>query len=166
MMIRLIYASTATDGVDLNEFKRILSTAQNNNGQRDLTGMLIFNSKVFLQALEGSRESVNDLYAKLTKDPRHYNLVLLKMEYITERRWSEWSMGFAAPSANNKALFLKHSTQSTFNPYGMSPDAAEKLLIELSTNLVAVQNQAANSDASNDGDAKDAKPSVFGRFFR
>jgi Sensors of blue-light using FAD len=48
MMIRLIYASTATDGVDLNEFKRILSTAQNNNGQRDLTGMLIFNSKVFL----------------------------------------------------------------------------------------------------------------------
>jgi hypothetical protein len=165
MMIRLIYASTATDGVDLNEFKRILSTAQNNNGQRDLTGMLIFNSKVFLQALEGSREAVNDLYAKLTKDPRHYNLVLLKMEYITERRWSEWSMGFAAPSANNKALFLKHSTQSSFNPYGMEPDSAERLLIELSNNLVAVQGQA-NTEASNDGEAKEAKPSVFGRFFR
>jgi Sensors of blue-light using FAD len=164
MMIRLIYASTATDGVDLNEFKRILSTAQNNNAQRDLTGMLIFNSKVFLQALEGSRESVNDLYTKLTKDPRHYNLVLLKMEYIQERKWSEWSMGFAAPSANNKALFLRHSTQSTFNPYGMQPDAAEKLLIELSGSTVGLQQQP-GAEASNDADPKE-KASVFGRFFR
>ncbi len=163
MMIRLIYASTATDGVDLNEFKRILSTAQTNNGNRDLTGMLIFNSKVFLQALEGSRESVNDLYSKLTKDPRHYNLVLLKMEYIQERRWAEWSMGFAAPSANNKALFLRHSNQSTFNPYGMHPDSAEKLLVELSQSLVAMQPAA---DASNDEESRAAKPSVFSKFFR
>jgi Sensors of blue-light using FAD len=165
MMIRLIYASTATDGVDLNEFKRILSTAQTNNGQRDLTGMLIFNSKVFMQGLEGSREAVNDLYNKLSKDPRHYNLVLLKMEYIQERRWAEWSMGFAAPSASNKALFLRHSSQSTFNPYGMEPDAAEKLLVELSSGIVAVQQQAAG-DASNDGEAKPEKAGVFGRFFR
>jgi hypothetical protein len=162
MMIRLIYASTATDGVDLNEFKRILSTAQNNNGQRDLTGMLVFNSKVFLQGLEGSRESVNDLYAKLTKDPRHYNLVMLKMEYIQERKWAEWSMGFAAPSANNKALFLRHSTQSTFNPYGMSGDAAEKLLLELSGSTVGLQQQA----PAEEGEAKGEKASVFGRFFR
>ena len=51
MLIRLLYASTAQEGVDLNEFKRILSQAQTNNDQRDLPGMLAFNSKLFLQAL-------------------------------------------------------------------------------------------------------------------
>ena len=59
MLIRLLYASTAQEGVDLNEFKRILSQAQTNNDQRDLTGMLAFNSKLFLQALEGARDQVN-----------------------------------------------------------------------------------------------------------
>lgn len=47
MLIRLIYASTAQDGVDLNEFKRTLLQAQTNNHRRDLTGMLAFNSKIF-----------------------------------------------------------------------------------------------------------------------
>jgi Sensors of blue-light using FAD len=50
VLIRLVYVSTAVDSVDLNEFKKILATAQNNNAARDLSGMLAFNSKVFLKA--------------------------------------------------------------------------------------------------------------------
>ena len=77
MLIRLVYASTAQSGVDLNEFKRILLQAQANNHRRDLTGMLAFNSKIFLQALEGSRDQVNELYAKLIRDPRHHTVTVL-----------------------------------------------------------------------------------------
>lgn len=51
MLIRLIYASTVRDGVDLNELKRILAQSQANNQRRDLTGILAFNSKIVLQAL-------------------------------------------------------------------------------------------------------------------
>lgn len=138
MLIRLIYASTASDNVDLNEFKSILLQAQTNNYQRDLTGMLAFNSKIFLQALEGSRKQVNELYAKLMLDPRHHTVTILGYKEIAERHWSSWSMGFAAPNSNNRALFLKYSQQSTFNPYGMLADATEKMLMELSDTTIAM----------------------------
>ena len=135
MLIRLVYASIAENSVDMTEFKKILETAQKNNAARDLTGMLAFNSKIFLQALEGSRELVNDLYAKLMADPRHRNLLVLKYEEVAERHWNDWSMGFASASSANRALFLKHSMQSVFNPYAMTGDAALNLLMDLSSHV-------------------------------
>lgn len=138
MLIRLVYASTAQSGVDLNEFKRILLQAQANNHRRDLTGMLAFNSKIFLQALEGSREQINDLYAKLLRDPRHTTVTLLNYKEIEERHWANWSMGFAAPNTDNRALFLKYSQQSIFNPYNMKADAVEKMLMELASTAIAL----------------------------
>jgi Sensors of blue-light using FAD len=138
MLIRLVYASTAQSGVDLNEFKRILLQAQANNHRRDLTGMLAFNSKIFLQALEGSREQINDLYAKLIRDPRHTSVTLLNYKEIEERHWANWSMGFAAPNTDNRALFLKYSQQSIFNPYNMKADAVEKMLMELASTAIAL----------------------------
>lgn len=142
MLIRLIYASTAQEGVDLNEFKRILLQAQTNNHRRDLTGMLAFNSKIFLQALEGARDQVNDLYARLIRDPRHHTVTMLGYKEIEERHWSNWSMGFAAPNADNRALFLKYSQQSTFNPYGMKAEATEKMLMDLAKTTIAMSNPA------------------------
>ena len=138
MLIRLIYASTAQDGVDLNEFKRILLQAQTNNHRRDLTGMLAFNSKIFLQALEGARDQVNELYAKLIRDPRHHGVTMLGYKEIEERHWASWSMGFAAPNSDNRALFLKYSQQSVFNPYGMKAEATEKMLMELASTTIAM----------------------------
>lgn len=138
MLIRLVYASTAQSGVDLNEFKRILLQAQTNNHRRDLTGMLAFNSKIFLQALEGSRDEINDLYARLMRDPRHKTVTLLGYKEIEERHWANWSMGFAAPNTDNRALFLKYSQQSVFNPYNMKADAVEKMLMELATTAIAL----------------------------
>ena len=131
MLVRLIYASTATENVGMTEFKGILQQSQVNNNRRDLTGVLAFNSKIFLQGLEGSREEVNDLYTRLLRDPRHHTVAILEYAEIEEREWAQWSMGFAAPSADNRALFLKYSGQSVFNPYAMGGAAVKKLLGEL-----------------------------------
>ena len=131
MLVRLIYASTATEGVGMTEFKGILQQSQANNTRRDLTGVLAFNSKIFLQGLEGSREQINDLYSRLMRDTRHHTVAILEYAEIEERDWAQWSMGFAAQSADNRALFLKYSGQSVFNPYAMSGSAVKKLLGEL-----------------------------------
>lgn len=131
MLVRLIYASTATEGVGMTEFKGILQQSQANNNRRDLTGVLAFNSKVFLQGLEGTREQVNALYTRLLRDTRHHTVAILEYAEIDEREWAQWSMGFAAPSADNRALFLKYSGQSVFNPYAMRGSAVKKLLGEL-----------------------------------
>lgn len=163
MLIRLIYASTAQDGVDVNEFKRILLQAQTNNHRRDLTGMLAFNSKIFLQALEGARDQVNELYAKLIRDPRHHSVTMLGYKEIEERHWASWSMGFAAPNSDNRALFLKYSQQSTFNPYGMKADATEKMLMELANTAIAVSTlpPALETTAMPAGDG-----GIFARFLK
>ena len=131
MLVRLIYASTAAENVGMTEFKGILQQSQVNNNRRDLTGVLAFNSKIFLQGLEGSREEVNELYTRLLRDTRHHTVAVLEYAEIEEREWAQWSMGFAAPSADNRALFLKYSGQSVFNPYAMGGGAVKKLLGEL-----------------------------------
>jgi hypothetical protein len=161
VLIRLVYVSTAQEAVDLAEFKRILLQAQGNNQRRDLTGMLAFNSKIFLQALEGARDQVNDLYARILRDPRHHSLALLKYSEIEERHWSNWSMGFAAPNADNRALFLKHSSQSVFNPYVMRADAAEKMLIELSSTAISM-----TPPAPAEAPAPAQEGGIFARFLK
>lgn len=166
MLIRLTYASTAQDGVDLNEFKSILLQAQTNNQRRDLTGMLAFNSKIFLQALEGSRDQVNDLYARLMRDPRHNTVTLLGYREIEERHWSKWSMGFAAPNSDNRALFLKYSQQSIFNPYSMKADAIEKMLMELSNTTIALAASAPVQSPMPEVAATPVETGIFARFLK
>ena len=163
MLIRLIYASTAQPGVDLNEFKQILLQSQTNNNRRDLTGMLAFNSKIFLQVLEGARDVVNDLYGRLLRDQRHNAVTMVSYKEIEERKWAQWSMGFAPLKAENRALFLKYSNQSIFNPYGMTADATEKMLIELSSTTIALAPPAPVLAAVK---PPVAEPGVFARFLK
>lgn len=143
MLTRIIYCSTATEGVDIKEFKQILETAQKNNAANDLTGMLMFNSRIFLQVLEGDREQVNRLYNTLEKDPRHANLMILKYERIHSRQWAQWSMSFAPASASNRAVYLKYSVNSQFNPYLMEGDAVEEMMLELTDTTLSMSQEKA-----------------------
>ncbi len=160
MLVRLIYASTATEGVGLTEFRGILQQSQVNNHKRDLTGVLAFNSKIFLQGLEGSREQVNELYSRLLRDKRHHTVAMLEYAEIDEREWAQWSMGFAAPSADNRALFLKYSGQSVFNPYGMRGNAVKKMLGELAGKSITMGPPGERGDGAAPAGSKPAPPAT------
>jgi hypothetical protein len=56
-LVRLIYASTVADTFKPTDIECILTTARKKNKQHGLTGMLCFNSRYFLQCLEGSRSA-------------------------------------------------------------------------------------------------------------
>jgi hypothetical protein len=138
MLIRLLYVSTAHKNVDLDEFRAILAQAQTNNEARDLTGVLAFNSKMFLQALEGARDQVNAWYGKLLRDPRHHSVTMLSLQDIEQRKWANWSMGFVAPNSANRSLMLKYSQSSAFDPYKMPAETALQMLQELAATTVGV----------------------------
>jgi Sensors of blue-light using FAD len=89
----------------MNEFKTVFATAQKNSTQRDITGMLVFNSNVFLQCLEGDRDALNEPYVKLVRDPRHSRLAILSFEQVRTRHFADWSMAFTPLNASNRALF-------------------------------------------------------------
>jgi hypothetical protein len=130
-LVRLTYASRSRETMTAERLTEILEQAQRNNLARGITGILCFNHDVFVQSIEGSRSTINRLYNALLADPRHYNLQAMEMCEITERQWAEWSMGYAVPTSNNRATFLKHSPMPSFEPYAMRSQAVLKLLGEL-----------------------------------
>ena len=91
--VRLVYWSTARPGLDEVELQRILAVSRVRNPRHHLTGVLLFQRGRFVQALEGERDHVVDLYTRVVNDPRHRGCVLLGVEPIAERAFGHWSMG-------------------------------------------------------------------------
>ena len=98
----------------------------------DITGMLVFNSRHFLQVLEGERQRLSDLYTRLVQDTRHHLLLLLGSETLGERLFADWPMGFAAGDAVSAALYRRFSAVGHFDPSALSGPAALGLLLEFS----------------------------------
>jgi hypothetical protein len=92
MLIRLIYSSKPVGPHTAALTDSILRKARAWNSQNDITGVLCEGQGVYLQALEGERRTVSQLYARIHADPRHKDLELLYCESITERRYPGWSM--------------------------------------------------------------------------
>lgn len=89
---QLVYISQATRKMSSTELNNILSTAKNNNHGIDVTGSLFYNGGWFLQVLEGPLATLNALYNKIEKDPRHKNSRILYNEPAKFRTFTRWSM--------------------------------------------------------------------------
>jgi hypothetical protein len=93
-MYYLIYISTAIKLMNQQELCEILTVSRKNNVQNDITGILLYSEGIFLQALEGSKSSVNEVYSKIEKDKRHKNLIILITGESDNRMFPNWSMAF------------------------------------------------------------------------
>jgi hypothetical protein len=70
-----------------------LATSRTHNPACGITGILCYGAGIFLQAIEGGRGAVSELYNHISRDPRHKDVVLLDFEEISERRFGGWTMG-------------------------------------------------------------------------
>ena len=131
MLVRLLYASRATDEVSQDELLAILKKSRTNNLHAGVTGVLCYSSGVFLQVLEGGRAQVSGLYNRITTDKRHKDVVLLAYEEIGERSFVGWSMGQVNLSRLNPSLLLKYSDKAVLDPYSVSGKASMALFTEL-----------------------------------
>jgi Sensors of blue-light using FAD len=131
MLVRLMYASRATDSVDHEALLAILRQSKAGNAQLGITGVLCFSEGIFLQVLEGGRMPVNALYNRIAADKRHRDVVLLTYEEIGERSFAGWSMGQVNLARLNPALLLKYSETATLDPYAVSGQVSMALFEEL-----------------------------------
>lgn len=69
-LTRLVYASTISESFTPDDIESILIAARKNNIKTNVTGILCFNRKYFLQCLEGSRTAVNKTYHHILNDPK------------------------------------------------------------------------------------------------
>ena len=130
MLVRLLYASRAVDPQP-SVIESILAQSRQFNPSTGITGILVYGGGIFLQAIEGGRAAVSELYAHIQKDPRHKDVVLLHYEEISERRYRGWTMGQVNLSKLNTSVVLKYSELPVLNPYAVSGQVSLALLEEL-----------------------------------
>ena len=131
MLVRLLYVSRAVDKDSAKAIESIRETSRAHNLSNGITGVLCYGGGVFLQAIEGGRESVNTLYNHIVADKRHTDVALLHYEEITERRFGGWTMGTVNLAKLNTSIVLKYSERPEFDPYKVSGKVSLALLEEL-----------------------------------
>jgi hypothetical protein len=130
MLVRLLYASRALDRSDA-AIEAILSQSRNFNPTSGITGILCYGGGIFLQAIEGGRSPVSELYGHIQQDKRHKDVVLLHYEEISERRFGGWTMGQVNMSKINTSILLKYAEKPELDPYSVSGKVSLALLEEL-----------------------------------
>ncbi len=130
MLVRLLYASRAVDPAE-NSIDDILSQSRQYNPSSGITGILCYGGGIFLQAIEGGRSAVSELYGHIQKDARHKDIVLLHFEEITERRFGGWTMGQVNMAKINSSILLKYAERPELDPYSVSGKVSLALLEEL-----------------------------------
>lgn len=64
------------------------------NKEQQITGLLLYNSKSFIQIIEGPKDNIHNLFEIISNDPRHYGIVKILEEKIKTRSFPDWSMGY------------------------------------------------------------------------
>lgn len=130
MLVRLLYASRAVD-TSPEAIEAILSQSRHHNPATGITGILCYGAGIFLQAIEGGRMAVSELYGHIQRDPRHKDVMLLDYEEISERRFGGWTMGQVNLSKLHHSVLLKYSERAELDPYSVSGKVSFALLEDL-----------------------------------
>jgi Sensors of blue-light using FAD len=93
-LFRIVYVSTAVPGLDARDIERLLNISQSNNDERFITGYLVHNGTSFMQLIEGPFDEVDEIYARILRDPRHSGVVRIQAEWTSARVFPNWSMNY------------------------------------------------------------------------
>jgi hypothetical protein len=92
-MKRIKYVSQFARDLRPEDIDALVAQAASNNAARQVTGILMSSGRVFFQILEGPEAAVDDLFARISADPRHRDVLLLAVEGdIPSRYFPDWSM--------------------------------------------------------------------------
>ncbi len=93
-MVELIYQSLSTRELSTQELISLTNAYRSANERYEITGVLIYHNRTFVQLLEGEEQAINNLFDNIKKDPLNTNVKLSWKSEIEERGFSEWSMAF------------------------------------------------------------------------
>lgn len=129
MIYQTAYFSSASASMTENDVAVILADAQVKNKILGVTGMLLLMDQVFFQVLEGDKDVVEALIARIEKNPLHGGLIRVHSAEREERLFPSWSMGF------EKFVYgVTPGTASGEMPFDMSELAASQSIHVLAKN--------------------------------
>lgn len=90
-VFQLIYSSQPF-GYDEAVLNGILMDARRCNTRDDITGALVCRHDIFLQLLEGPKDSVHATYERIKRDDRHVDVKLRFFGDVPTRMFGNWAM--------------------------------------------------------------------------
>ncbi len=92
MLATLIYRSRLHNALDPSQLTELAQQASLRNTELNVTGVLLFDGKEFLQVLEGPVTAVNAVYERIRHDERHADVVELLRDFAPNRRFLNQGM--------------------------------------------------------------------------
>jgi hypothetical protein len=90
---RIKYVSRFAGHLTPADVESIAKVSQRNNATRQVTGVMATSGRLFYQVLEGPADVLDALYATITADPRHTDVLLLRsQDDVVARLFPQWSM--------------------------------------------------------------------------
>lgn len=94
MPYQVIYSSRANQAMSLEDLANILQDARAGNERRGVTGALVFVEGVFLQVLEGDKDTVLGLMRSIAADSRHSAVKVFHEADVDRRVFGNWRMAY------------------------------------------------------------------------
>lgn len=134
-LTRLMYYSQRNPSESMDS-QELIATCQRNNKRMNLTGMLHYNGDHFIQVIEGGRVEVSALYHRISRDPRHSNIILLSCTDVRERMFPTWSMGLHQGMDDRaQSIYLRYFSTDEINPETVNVESLLDVLQDLSVEL-------------------------------
>jgi hypothetical protein len=133
MLAHLLYTSVPSASLRSNGMTQIVQAARIKNREADITGMIVSTSDAILQVLEGDIDAISALYARIEKDTRHRDVVLLAAVKADRGRFWRWPMGLIQIGPEHGDLLVRFGGSDRLAPLQMSTEGALDLLETLAT---------------------------------
>ncbi|MGP3698560.1 BLUF domain-containing protein [Rhodobacter sp. NSM] len=91
-LVSLTYRSRVCLADPVADIVAIVQASRVRNPRLGITGILLYNGFHFVQTLEGPRTACNHLLERISKDPRHLEIVAFGLRPIEQRSFPDWSM--------------------------------------------------------------------------
>ena len=143
MIKRIHYVSSFAQNMSDEEIEALASQAAKKNAENDITGVLMAQSGIFFQIIEGPEENIDDLFKSIMRDPRHEKVTTLGIQVgDLKRLFPNWGM---------KEINLNTTTSERLQPVKAIIDAvhAQAAIIEKLTEALAASAWAELLDLTN-----------------
>ncbi|MGB5560154.1 MAG: BLUF domain-containing protein [Paracoccaceae bacterium] len=103
----IVYVSQAAKPFEKDQLARLLEHSRARNAADEVTGLLIYRYNAefdrgnFVQALEGPQAAIEDVWRRISNDPRHHTIVVIEEGDSEDRMFGDWSMGFKNVEADD-----------------------------------------------------------------
>lgn len=97
----LIYTSKPISQLDKRMMISVLKDAQIYNQDFGISGFLLFGEDKLIQLIEGKEENVKELYQKIKKDKRHFDIAIQHFGYSKNRCMPFLGMGLCLMGETN-----------------------------------------------------------------